>query len=294
VSVGGVARFHAMFSPLLFDVLRVPSPELYRRPEGVALENACQYYLGQLEQLFEQHHQELAAIVVEPLVQAAAGMIVHPEGYLRGVRELCTKYDVLMIVDEVAVGFGRTGTMFACEQEGVSPDFLCLAKGITAGYLPMAATLTTTEIWNAFLAPYAESKSFFHGHTYAGNPLAAAVGLASLDVFEEEQTLEKLPEKIARLQERLAAISQLPVVGDIRQKGLLAGIEMVRDRETKEPFPWDEKRGINVCLHARQRGVLLRPLGNVMVVMPPLAISLAELDQIMDAIEYGIRREFGL
>jgi len=294
VSVGGVARFHAMFSPLLFDVLRVPSPELYRRPEGVALENACQYYLGQLEQLFEQHHQELAAIVVEPLVQAAAGMIVHPEGYLRGVRELCTKYDVLMIVDEVAVGFGRTGTMFACEQEGVSPDFLCLAKGITAGYLPMAATLTTTEVWNAFLAPYAESKSFFHGHTYAGNPLAAAVGLASLDVFEEEQTLEKLPEKIARLQERLAAISQLPVVGDIRQKGLLAGIEMVRDRETKEPFPWDEKRGIHVCLHARQRGVLLRPLGNVMVVMPPLAISLAELDQIMDAIEYGIRREFGL
>jgi len=294
VSVGGVARFHAMFSPLLFDVLRVPSPELYRLPEGVSLENACEYYLGQLEELFKQHHQELAAIVVEPLVQAAAGMIVHPEGYLRGVRELCTQYDVLMIVDEVAVGFGRTGTLFACEQEGVSPDFLCLAKGITAGYLPMAATLTTSEIWNAFLAPYAESKSFFHGHTYAGNPLAAAVGLASLDVFEEEQTLEKLPEKIARLQERLAEISQLPVVGDIRQKGLLAGIEMVRDRETKEPFPWEEKRGINVCLHARQQGVLLRPLGNVMVVMPPLAISLAELDQIMDAIEYGIRREFGL
>ena len=294
VSVGGVARFHAMFSPLLFDVVRVPSPDQYRLPEGVTPENACAYYLAQVEELFRKHHHELAAIVIEPLVQAAAGMIVHPTGYLRGVRELCTKYDVLMIVDEVAVGFGRTGTMFACEQEGVSPDFLCLAKGITAGYLPMAATLTTTEIWNAFLAPYAESKSFFHGHTYAGNPLAAAVGLASLDVFEEEQTLEKLPEKIARLQERLTEIGQMPVVGDVRQKGLLAGIELVRDRATKEPYPWEEKRGFNVCLHARQRGVLLRPLGNVLVVMPPLAISLAELDRILDAIEYGIRVEFGV
>ena len=294
VSVGGVARFHAMFEPLLFDVLRIPAPDMYRLPQGVTPETACDYYLSLLAQQFEQHHHELAAIVVEPLVQGAAGMVVHPEGYLRGVRELCTKYDVLMIADEVAVGFGRTGTMFACEQEGVSPDFLCLAKGITAGYMPLAATLTTTEIWNAFLGSYAESKSFFHGHTYAGNPLAAAVGLASLDVFEEEQTLQRLPEKVARLQERLAQLAKLPVVGDVRQKGLLAGIELVRDRATREPFPWEEKRGINVCLHARQRGVLLRPLGNVLVVMPPLAVSLAELDQIMDAIQYGITSEFGL
>ncbi len=160
--------------------------------------------------------------------------------------------------------------------------------------MPLAATLTTTEVWNAFLAPYAESKSFFHGHTYAGNPLAAAVGLASLDVFEEEGTLERLPEKAAHLQARLEQVAQLPPVGDVRQKGLLAGIELVRDRATKEPFPWEEQRGINVCMHARQRGVLLRPLGNVLVVMPPLAISLEEIDQLMDAIEYGIQQEFGL
>jgi adenosylmethionine-8-amino-7-oxononanoate aminotransferase len=178
--------------------------------------------------------------------------------------------------------------MFACEQEGVSPDFLCLAKGLTAGYLPLAATLTTTEIWNAFLGEYAESKTFFHGHTYGGNPLGAAVALASLEIFDEEQTLAQLRAKIARLAEHLERVSHLPHVGDVRQRGLIAGIELVRERATKEPFAWSERRGMQACEHARRRGVWLRPLGNVVVIMPPLAITLDEIDQIAWAAEAGI------
>lgn len=289
VSVGGVASFHQMFAPLLFEVLRLSTPDTYRLPPGVTRETACQYYLQEAEQLLAQHHQRIAALIIEPIVQGAAGMIVHPHGYLRGLRELTRRHDVLLIADEVAVGFGRTGTMFACEQEQVEPDFLCLAKGISGGYLPVAATLATTEVWNAFLGSTAEGKQFFHGHTYGGNPLGSAVALASLDLFVEDRLLEQLPEKIARLQQHLEKISQLPHVGDIRQRGLLAGIELVQDRNTAEPYPSAEQRGMAVCRHARQAGVLLRPLGNVVVVMPPLAISLTELDQIMDAIFAGIQ-----
>ena len=293
VSVGGVARFHEMFEPLLFEVLRVPAPDMYRLPSAVSRENAVKHYLGHVERVLQEHHQRIAALVIEPLVQAAAGMLVHPEGYLRGVRELTRRYDVLLIADEVAVGFGRTGTMFACEQEAVTPDLMCLAKGLTGGYLPLAATLATDEIYQAFLGSYAEAKTFFHGHTYGGNPLGAAVALASLDVFDEEQTLAHLPPKIARLTQRLKRIAELEHVGDVRQRGLIAGIELVRDRQTKEPYPWAEKLGQRVCDFARTRGVLLRPLGNVIVIMPPLSIRLDELDQILDAVEEGIAKEVG-
>jgi len=288
VSVGGVARFHQMFGPLLFDVIRLPAPHPYRLPAGVSAADALPQFLGQLEEVLARDHRRIAAMVIEPLVQAAAGMIMHPTGYLRGVRELTRCYGVLLIADEVAVGFGRTGTMFACEQEEVSPDFLCLAKGLTAGYLPMAATLTTGEVWNAFLGDYSESKTFFHGHTYGGNPLAAAVALASLDIFQEERTLEQLPPKIARLAEHLQRIARLPHVGNVRQRGLMVGIELVRNRATKEPFDWAERRGMKACEHARSRGVWLRPLGNVVVIMPPLSITLEELDQIALAAEAGI------
>jgi len=288
VSVGGVSRFHDMFRPLLFRCLRVPSPNPYRTPRGVPRQRALDHYLAQVERVLAEHHAQIAAMVLEPLVQAAAGMIVHPPGYLRGVRELTRRYDVLLVADEVAVGMGRTGRMFACQHEQVSPDFLCLAKGLTGGYLPLAATLTTHEIWQAFLGDYAESKTFFHGHTYTGNPLGAAVALASLDVFQQERTLENLPPKIARLRQHLERIARLPGVGDVRQRGLIAGIELVRDKATKEPFPWEEKRGIRVCQYARTEGVLLRPLGNVIVIMPPLAISVAQLDQIAGAVQRGI------
>ena len=229
-------------------------------------------------------------MVIEPLVQAAAGMIVHPKGYLRGVRELTRKYDVLLIADEVAVAFGRTGKMFACEHEDVTPDFLCLAKGITGGYLPLAATIATDEIYQAFLGTYAESKTFFHGHTYGGNPLGAAAALASLDIFEEEKTLYHLQAKIARLKEHLARVSQLPHVGQVRQCGLIGAVELVRDKTAKEPYPWEEKRGLRVCDYARSEGVLLRPLGNVIVIMPPLSITLEQLDKILGAVERGINK----
>jgi adenosylmethionine-8-amino-7-oxononanoate aminotransferase len=289
VSVGGVARFHEMFRPLLFDVIRLPAPDMYRLPPGVTRESACSYYLEQFEAAIREHHEEIVAVVIEPLVQCAAGMLMHPPGFLRGVREITRRYCVLLIADEVAVGMGRTGKMFACEHEGVSPDFLCLAKGLTGGYLPLAATLTTDEIYNAFLGTYAESKAFFHGHTYGGNPLGAAVALATLDVFEEEQTLAQLPDKIERLREHLTRIAEHPHVGDVRQCGLIAGIELVQDRATREPYPWAERRGQRVCDHALTDGVWLRPLGNVVVIFPPLAISLDELDRICGAIERGIK-----
>lgn len=294
VSVGGVERFHAMFRPLLFETLRVPAPDPYRTPEGVGPQNLLEHYLGEVERVLAEHHPRIAALIIEPLVQAAAGIIVHPPGYLRGVRELSRRYDVLLIADEVAVGMGRTGKMFACQHEDVTPDMLCLAKGLTGGYLPLAATLTTDEIWKAFLGTYAQSKTFFHGHTYGGNPLGAAVALATLDVFEEEQTLARLPEKIARLGQHLERIAKLSQVGHVRQCGLMAGIELVRDRAAKEPYPWTEKRGIRVCDYARSEGVLLRPLGNVIVILPPLSITPEQLDKIAAAVERGIMKECGM
>ncbi len=288
VSVGGVEQFHATFRPLLFETMRVPAPDTYRMPPGVTKENVCQCHLEQLEQELARHHHRLAALVIEPLVQGAAGLIMHPPGYLKGVRELTKKYDVLLIADEVAVGFGRTGKMFACEHEGVTPDLFCIAKGLTGGYMPLAATLATDKIWSAFLGTYAESKTFYHGHTYGGNPLGAAAGLATLDIFEQERTIERLAPKIARIEQHLARIAKLPHVGDVRQRGMMAAIELVSDVATKEPYPWQERRGMQVCQHAMTEGVWIRPLGNVVVIMPPLAISLEEIDRICGAVERGI------
>ncbi len=288
VAVGGVERFHSLFSPLLFDVVRLKAPRTYRLPHGVSATDALPYYLDQLQQALAQHHRRLAAMIIEPLVECAAGILVHPEGYLRGARELTRRYGVLLIADEVAVGFGRTGRMFACEHEDVAPDFLCLAKGLSGGYLPLAATLSTSEVWHAFLGRYEESKQFYHGHTFGGNPLGAAASLASLDVFHEERVLAGLPVKIARLGEHLARIARHAHVGDVRQRGLIAGIELVSDRATGEPYPWAEQRGGRVCRHARQQGVMIRPLGNVVVIFPPLAISLDELDRLCAVVEEGI------
>jgi len=196
---------------------------------------------------------------------------------------------VLLILDEVAVGFGRTGTLFACEQEHVAPDFLCLAKGLTAGYLPMAATLTTERIWNAFLGPHGDRKTFFHGHTYGGNPLAAAVGLESLNVFRDERVLESLPPKIERLRDHVARLARLPHVGAVRQCGLMAGIDLVADKATGTPYPWQEKRGTRACLAARAHGALLRPLGDTVVIMPPLCATLEDIDHLAAATAAGIR-----
>jgi adenosylmethionine-8-amino-7-oxononanoate aminotransferase len=205
------------------------------------------------------------------------------------VADLCRRHDVLLVLDEVATGFGRTGTLFACEQEGVAPDFLCLAKGLTAGYLPMAATLTTGRVWDAFLGPHGDRRTFFHGHTYGGNPLAAAVGLASLDVFRDDSVLESLPPKIERLRAHVERIAALDHVGAVRQCGLMAGIDLVADKATGTAYPWEEKRGMRACRAARDHGALLRPLGDVVVIMPPLCVSLDEIDRLAAAAESGIR-----
>jgi adenosylmethionine-8-amino-7-oxononanoate aminotransferase len=288
VSVGGVARFHDLFRPLLFECLRAPAPDSYRQPPGVSEVELLQHSLAALDKVLADHHERIAALVIEPQVQAAAGIIVHPSGYLRGVRELTRKYDVLLIADEVAVGFGRTGRMFACEHEGVTPDLFCIAKGLTGGYLPMAATLATDEIYQAFLGDHASGRTFYHGHTYGGNPLGAAAAMATLDVFEEERTLEQLQPKIARLRELLAPLAEHPHVGDIRQCGLIAGIELVRDRAKCEPYPASEQIGRRVCDAALRHGVLLRPLGDVIVLWPPLAISLDQLKEIVAAVGRAI------
>jgi adenosylmethionine-8-amino-7-oxononanoate aminotransferase len=290
VSVGGIDLFHAVFRPLLFPTIQAPSPYCYRcelggSGDGKSCARLC---LQELERLMADHAKEVAGLVIEPVVQAAGGMVVQPEGFVRKVRELCTRYDILMIADEVAVGFGRTGSMFACGNEGVTPDIMALSKGLTAGYLPLAATMTTQKIYDAFLGDYSELKTFFHGHTFTGNPIACAAALAGLELFETDRLLEKLPEKIEYLGRRLQSLSILNHVGDIRQAGMIGGIELVRDEQTREPFPWEERIGVRVCLEARKHGLFLRPLGNVIVVFPPLSISMDDLRILMDGIEASI------
>jgi adenosylmethionine-8-amino-7-oxononanoate aminotransferase len=273
VSVGDIGRFHSLFAPLLFPTIRTPAPYCYRCPLGLERPTCGVACATEAERLIREHADELAAVVVEPLVQGAAGMITAPEGYLRRLREVTRECGVLLIADEVAVGFGRTGTMFACSQESVVPDLLCLAKGLTGGYLPLAATLATEEIFAAFLGRAEQGRTFFHGHTYTGSPLGCAVALASIDKLLDGGVMSGLPERVTTLTAQLERLRVLPVVGDIRQRGLMAGIELVRGRETREPFPADRRVGQRVCRMARDRGLMLRPLRDVVVVMPPLTID---------------------
>jgi adenosylmethionine-8-amino-7-oxononanoate aminotransferase len=288
VSVGGMDIYHKIFRPLLFERLEMPAPYTYRMTDND--EKACLHKcLNQLEDLLKEHHEEVAGLIIEPLVQGAAGMITAPNGFLSGVRELCTKYNVLMIADEVAVGFGRTGTLFACEQEKVSPDLFCIAKGLTAGYMPLAATLTTDEVFNAFLGEPEEMKTFYHGHTYTGNQLACAVALKNIELIEKNQFIPSLQEKIAFMKEKLASFKELPFVGDVRQRGMMAGIELVINKETKEIFPPHLQVEHQIILEARKRGVLTRPLGPVIVLMPVLSMSIDELGQLLQIMYDSIK-----
>lgn len=291
VSVGGIDIFHEVFRPLLFPTIQTPSPYCYRcelcaERDADRCDRQC---LQELERLMAAHARETAGLVIEPLVQGAGGMIVQPAGFVKAVRELCDRYDILMIADEVAVGFGRTGSMFACQQEGVTPDIMALSKGITAGYLPLAATMTTQQIYDAFLGEYRELKTFFHGHTFTGNPIACAAALASLELFSSDSLLEQLPVKISYLHERLNALHELPHVGDVRACGMVGGIELVQNRAERDAYPWEERIGVRVCLEARKHGLFLRPLGNVIVVFPPLSVAMEELVFLMDGIEASIR-----
>lgn len=284
VSVGGMELFHERFRHLLFPVERLPTPHAYRWKGKDVLGES----LAAAEALLREKHATIAGLVVEPLIQGAAGMLVQPKGYLKGLAALCQRYDVLLICDEVATGFGRTGTLFAVEQEGVRPDLLCLAKGLTGGYLPLAATLATDRVYEAFLGAFGEAKTFFHGHTYTGNPLACAAALASLELFETDRTLERMRPVVDELARGLERIARLPHVGDVRRRGLMVGIELVKDRETKEPYAFEDRLGFKVCLEARKHGVWLRPLGNVLVLMPPLSLTLDEARLLVDAVERSI------
>jgi adenosylmethionine-8-amino-7-oxononanoate aminotransferase len=292
VSVGDLARFHHLFAPLLFPTIRAPNHYCYRCPLGLERKTCRIDCVESLVALVRQHAETLAAVVIEPLMQGAAGMIAAPEGYLCRAREVTHKHNVLLIADEVAVGMGRTGTLFACEQEGVVPDFLCLAKGLTGGYLPLAATLTTEDIFRAFLGRPEEGRTFYHGHTYTGNQLGCAAALANIDLLCSSGILTQMPEKIERLRQHLERVAALPCVGDVRQRGLMAGIELVQDRATKTPFPAALRIGAHIGRLARERGLLLRPLGDVIVVMPPLAIDLSLLDRLCDVL-YNCLIELG-
>ncbi len=288
VSLGGIDLFHGTYKDLLFESIKLPSPYLFCKEKYGRLCDECkQELLDMLEEILK-NREDIVAVSLEAGIQGAAGMLPFPRGFLRGVRELTRKYNTLLIVDEVATGFGRTGTMFYCEQEEVSPDFMCLGKGITGGYLPLAATLTTEEVFNAFLGEFGELKHFYHGHTYTGNNLACAVALANLEVFEEERTLEKLQPKIEHLRKRLEEFWELKHVGDVRQLGFMAGIELVKDKKTGERFPYGERTGFKVVYKCRERGVFLRPLGDVMVLMMPLVISIEEMDHVLDTLKWAI------
>lgn len=284
VSVGGIDLFHRIFGPLLFETIHAPSPCCYYCAQSQQNGECGAACIEAVEKILEEQHEEIAAMVVEPLVQGAAGMLTQPAGYLRRIRKLTKQYNILLIVDEVATGFGRTGRMFACEHENVSPDIMTMAKGITAGYLPLAATITTDEIYQAFLGDRASQRTFFHGHSYTGNALACAAALANLEVFQQEQVIEGLAVKIAAAKSKLVCFWELASVADIRQCGLMIGIELMANKQAKTPFSADRQIGHRVCMLAREYGLIIRPLGDVIVFMPPLASTANEIEIMLDII----------
>ncbi len=284
MSVGEIDIFVKKYRPVLFEALRAPYPYCYRCPVDKAYPDCSTACLGVLEDVLRKHHRETAACVIEPGFEGAAGIITAPPGFLKGVRRLTKKYGVLLIADEVAAGFGRTGRMFACDAENVRPDFLCLAKGITGGYMPLAATLTTDRIYRAFLGRHDE---------YKGNPLGCAAAIASLDIFEKERVIEKLQPKIALFKELLEGMRGLPHVGDVRQTGLVAGVELVEDKGLKKPYQPKARMGWQVCGEALAEGLIIRPLGDTVVLMPPLAIKEAELKRMARIVTRSIIKVTG-
>jgi adenosylmethionine---8-amino-7-oxononanoate aminotransferase len=305
MSVGRTETFHKPYFPMLFKTHFAPTPfEYHFNPTCDCNNEVCDRVgcspasdvktkcLACLEKILVEHGNRIAAVCIEPIVQGAGGMIIQPEGFLRGVRALCDKYDVLLIADEVAVGFGRTGKMFACEHENVQPDLLCVAKGITGGYLPLAATFATQKIFDAFLGDPWEGKTFFHGHTYTGNPLACAAALASLDLFEKNDLVRQVQIKAVKLAELLEPLKNLPHVGQIRQKGFMVGIELVEDKSTRKPFDSRKRTGAMICHRLRKQGIILRPLGDVIVIMPPLAMPIDQLRTILDSLIECISKHF--
>ncbi|MDF3932994.1 adenosylmethionine--8-amino-7-oxononanoate transaminase [Pseudomonas citronellolis] len=288
MSVGDVALFTETYKSLLLDTLKVPSPDCYLRAEGESWEAHSRAMFEHMERTLEQHHHEVAAVIVEPLIQGAGGMRMYHPVYLKLLREACDRYGVHLIHDEIAVGFGRTGSMFACEQAGITPDFLVLSKALTGGYLPMAAVLTTDKVYQAFYDDYATLRAFLHSHTYTGNPLACTAALATLDIFEQDNVIEANKALAARMASATAHLAGHPHVAEIRQTGMALAIEMVQDKTSRAPFPWQERRGLKVYQHALERGAMLRPLGNVVYFLPPYVITPEEIDFLAEVASEGI------
>ena len=283
-SVGGIDRFNAMFKPLLFEIIRLRMPDREKLPDG----EDANYYLDELEQVLIAQHTNIAAMVIEPCIQAAAGMVFHPAGYLRGVRELTRKYDVLLIADEIVTGCGRIGKFSACEMEGIVPDLLCLGKSLSGGYLPISATIATTEIYDAFLGTAASGRSFRHGHTYAGNCLAAAAALAAIELSEDVLVVQQWTDRQEQFVELTHRLRQLDHVAQVRQLGMIAAVELTASNDSNDPYPAEMRIAYQVCREALQRGLWLRPLGDTLVIMPPLSIGKEELAFFGDALSAAI------
>ncbi|MDK8265598.1 adenosylmethionine--8-amino-7-oxononanoate transaminase [Pseudomonas oryzihabitans] len=288
MSVGDVALFTETYQGLLLDTLKVPSPDCYLRPEGMDWEAHSRQMFAHMERTLAEHHASVAAVIVEPLIQGATGMRMYHPVYLRLLREACDRYGVHLIHDEIAVGFGRTGTMFACEQAGIRPDFLCLSKALTGGYLPLAACLTTDAVYQAFYDDYHTLRAFLHSHSYTGNPLACAAALATLDIFAQDDVIEANKPLARRMAEATAHLVVHPHVGEVRQTGMALAIEMSADNARRTPYPWQERRGLAVYQHALSRGALLRPLGNVVYFLPPYVITPEQIDFLAEVASEGI------
>ena len=289
VSVGGVELFHSIYKPLLFDTIRITYPYCYRCPFNLKYPDCELHCAKEAEKVIGFHADEACALIIEPMIQGASGMITMPVGYMKKIEKACKDNDVLLILDEVATGFGRTGKMFAAFHEDIHPDIMCIAKGITGGYLPMAAALFTKEIYEGFLGNYEDNKTFFHGHTYTGNQLAAAAAVKSAELFEKYDLLNKIKPLISHFNETLKDFKLLNIVGDVRNIGLMAGIELVKDGNTKETFAQKERIGHKVILKARDMGVIIRPLGDVIVIMPPLIIDRQTLDTLLSVVYDSIK-----
>ncbi|NIR32184.1 MAG: adenosylmethionine--8-amino-7-oxononanoate transaminase [Gammaproteobacteria bacterium] len=288
LAVGDVAIFKETYEPLLMRAMTAPSPDGYGREPGESRADYARRMFEPMERLLERHAHETAAVIVEPLVQCAGGMRMYDPVYLSLLRDACDRHHVHLIADEIAVGFGRTGTLFACEQADITPDFMCLSKGLTGGYLPLSVVLTTDAVYDAFYDDYQSLRAFLHSHSYTGNPLACRAALATLDIFEEEDVIARNRELARHMAEATARFADHPHVGEVRQHGMVLAMEMARDAATKTPYPWQERRGLRVYRHALTRGALLRPLGNVVYFMPPYVITPEQIDHLAQVAWEGI------
>ncbi len=289
LAVGNVALYKEIYAPLLMDVITVPSPDCYYREPGESWAEYSIRRFALMEQVLQRHAETACAVIIEPLVQCAGSMRMYHPIYLTLLRAACDKYNIHLIADEIAVGFGRTGTLFACEQAAISPDFMCLSKGLTGGYLPLSAVLTTEQVYQAFYDDYQNLTAFLHSHSYTGNALACRAGLATLEIFQQQPILENNSQLAAFMTKIAARFNEHPHVSEVRQTGMIVAIEMVKNKHTREPYPWQERRGQRVYQYALSKGVLLRPLGNVIYFMPPYIITEEQLLMLVKVAWDGIQ-----